>query len=183
MLVLRTCNADLTSHGGYQWPASGEASAPDWSPIAECGHGLHGLPWGEGDGGLLDWSDEAKWLVVDVPDETVVVIGRKVKFPRGNVVHCGTRESATSYLAANGGASRNIVGYTATAGDRGTATAGYGGTATAGECGLIQIAYWDDRAYCRRIKLGYIGEGGLLAGVNYRLDDHREFVAVGQVGA
>lgn len=42
VLVLRTCAADLTSYGGFQWPESGPVESPDWNPIAECGNGLHG---------------------------------------------------------------------------------------------------------------------------------------------
>jgi hypothetical protein len=75
--------------------------------------------------------------VVEVAETDIVEIpcdgsGPKVKFPRGVVVHCGGRESATRYLYERGGAGHAIVGGTATAGVRGTATAGYGGTATAG---------------------------------------------------
>ena len=39
VLVLRTVNADGTSHGGFRWPDSGAVEAPDWSPVAECGQG------------------------------------------------------------------------------------------------------------------------------------------------
>lgn len=48
-LVLRVCNADMTSHGGFRWPADGYVEAYDWKPKAECGNGLHGWLWGEGD--------------------------------------------------------------------------------------------------------------------------------------
>ena len=83
---------------------------------------------------------------------------------------CGTA------LAGNGG--------TALAGDRGTATAGECGTATAGECGTalagnggtIMIKHWDGDRH--RIVTGYIGEGGLLPNVKYKLsDDDKKFVA------
>ena len=127
VLVLRTCSADMTSYGGFTWPTSGPVEAPDWEPIAECGHGLHGLLWGEGDGSLLEWRDDTHWLVCRVEASVIVEIGRKVKFPRGEVVHCGDQKSATEFLLANGAIGRSIVG--------GTATAGYGGTATAGDSG------------------------------------------------
>ena len=42
-LVLRTCAADLTSYGGFQWPESGVAEAPDWNTHAAYGNGLHEL--------------------------------------------------------------------------------------------------------------------------------------------
>jgi hypothetical protein len=132
VLVLRTCNADMTSYGGFKWPESGPAECPDWSPEPECGNGLHGFLWGEGSGRLANWSADAKWLVVQVDGDCVVDLKGKVKFPRCDVIFCGGRLEATAYLAANGGQGRAIVGGTATAGDRGTATAGDYGTATAG---------------------------------------------------
>jgi hypothetical protein len=136
VLVLRTCAADLTSYGRFQWPESGPAECPDWDPTPECGHGLHGLLWGEGDGTCLDWSSaDAKWLVVSVDESSIVDLGGKVKFPRGTVVYCGDRVGSTNYIAANGGAGRKITGHTATAGDWGIATAGNWGTATAGDGG------------------------------------------------
>ncbi|MEO7327295.1 MAG: hypothetical protein ABI193_01870, partial [Minicystis sp.] len=91
VLVLRTCAADMSSHGGFRWPESGEVSAPDWKPKAECGHGLHGLVWGEGNGQLLSWERDAKWLVVEVEARAIVDLDGKGKFPCGTVVHCGTR--------------------------------------------------------------------------------------------
>jgi hypothetical protein len=141
-LVLRTCSADMTSHGGFRWPESGSVECSDWIPEPVCGYGLHGLLWGEGDGSLLDWASDAKWLVVEVDAGGVVDLKGKVKFPRGSVVHCGDRLSATAYLSERA-PGRAIVGGTATAGDHGTATAGdhgtatagYGGTATAGDRG------------------------------------------------
>ncbi len=30
VLVLRTCDKNLKSHNGFQWPESGEVSTPDW---------------------------------------------------------------------------------------------------------------------------------------------------------
>ncbi|WP_422932086.1 hypothetical protein [Singulisphaera sp. PoT] len=131
----------MTSHGGFKWPESGLCEAPDWEPTEECGHGLHGFLWGEGDGDLAIWDRDAKWLVVEVEAETVINLDGKVKFPRGNVVFCGDRLGATTYLAENGGQGKAIVGGTATAGYRGTATAGYRGTATAGSYGTATAGY------------------------------------------
>ena len=169
MLVLRTCNADLTSHGRFKWPASGPVSAPDWNGQPDCGGGLHGLPWGEGDGELLNWDESSKWLVVEVAD-TCLCFERKCKFPRGIVVYSGDRLGATAYLAANGGFGRAIVGGLITAGD--------GGTATAGDRGTLIIRRWDYSADRWRISIGYIGEDGLLAGVKYRLTDAGRFELV-----
>ncbi len=135
VLVLRTCDANRHSYGGFQWPESGEVAAPDWDSEPQCGAGLHGLLWGCGNAKLLDWSDNAVWLVVEVAATTIVDLDGKVKFPRGNVVYFGDRCGATTYLAEHGGAGRPIVGVAVTAGYAGTATAGYAGTATAGDEG------------------------------------------------
>jgi hypothetical protein len=147
--VLRTCAADMTAHGGFRWPEAGPVEAPDWRDDGECGGGLHGLLRGEGNGGLLDWSPDARWLVVRVLASDVRDLVGKVKFPRGEVVHCGDRLSATAAIAALhpevraivGGTATAGYGGTATAGDLGTATAGYGGTATAGDLGTATAGY------------------------------------------
>jgi hypothetical protein len=131
----------MTSHNRFLWPESGEVSAPDWSEEACCGFGLHGLLKGEGDGDLLNWKPDAKWLVVAVQESEVVDLGGdKVKFPRCRVVYTGDRFTATAIIAVHHPGSV-IVGGTATAGDRGTATAGYGGTATAGDRGTATAGY------------------------------------------
>ena len=81
-LVLRTCNSEMTSHGGFEWPESGPVSCDDWDPTPRCGGGLHGLLWGEGNGMLLSWDSDARWLVVKVKTCDVVSIDdEKVKFP------------------------------------------------------------------------------------------------------
>lgn len=143
VLIMRTCDKNMRSHGGFQWPQSGPVVAPDWQPTEECGNGLHGFLWGEGNGELADWSETAIWLVAKVDAATVIDLDGKVKFPSADVVYCGDLHGAAEYIAANGGAGRKIIGGTATAGyagtatagDRGTATAGYRGTATAGDRG------------------------------------------------
>lgn len=50
-------------------------------------------------------------------------------------------------------------------------------TACAGEGGIIAIAYLDVDGR-QRLKVGYVGEGGIEAGVTYRLDDDAEFEVV-----
>jgi hypothetical protein len=139
VLVLRTCLADMRSPSsdanGFIWPRSGPVECNDWQPTKTCGNGLHGVLWGEGDGGSpWVWDDTGVWLIVEVDASDVIELGGKVKFPRGVVVFSGPRLEATTMLGrlAPG---RAIVGVTATAGDRGTATAGYRGTATAGDSG------------------------------------------------
>src|ERR1700690_4396926 len=137
VLVLRTCGANMTSKNGFKWPEKGAVECHDWLPTAECGNGLHGFLWGEGDGGLANWAADAKWLVVSVLEKEIVLIDRKVKFPRGNVVFCGGRKEATDYIAARlpPGRTPAIVGHFAVSGDRGTSNSGVGGTSTSGHGG------------------------------------------------
>jgi len=198
-LVLRTCAPDMRSHGGFVWPESGPVACTDWDPTPKCGGGLHGLAWGEGEGSLLRWDSDSRWLVVEVPTESLVDLGGKVKFQAGDVCYCGGREGAIAVLDTRPEtAGRTVVGAirtagyggTATAGYRGTATAGYGGTATAGDCGTatagdygtatagdrgtIVIARSDTRRL--RLVVGYVGEAGIEPGVSYRLDVAGVFV-------
>ncbi len=182
VLILRTCNPDLSSPApqanGFRWPESGPVECADWDPKPHSGHGLHGWLWGEGKGHLGPWDPEAKWLVAEVPAETIVDLGGKVKFPRANVVHCGDRLSATAYLAARA-PGRVIIGGTATAGDRGTATAGhsgtatagYSGTATAGYSGILAVKWWDPKTLRYRLAVGYPGEDGIESGKPYCVQD------------
>jgi hypothetical protein len=155
-LVLRCCGPDMSSQNGFVWPgAGGDAVAPDWSPVAECGAGLHGWLYGQGDHGCSDYymNAGAKWLDVEVEESSIVMLGGKCKFPRGTVRFVGEKHEAAAYLIANepraatvavigahlvcGDEQSVIVGAlgTATAGYSGTATAGYSGTATAGDSG------------------------------------------------
>ena len=131
-LCLRTNNEDMTSYNGFRWPDSGHVTAPDWQPTPECGNGLHGLLWGDGDASLLNWDATAKWLVVEIDADSAINLDGKVKFPNCVVVHVGNRHSAATFIAPFVPPGTKVIGGTATAGDDGTATAGIGGTATAG---------------------------------------------------
>ena len=133
--ILRTCNENLTSYNGFQWPSHGYVEAPDWDPAAECGKGLHGLLWGQGGGDLLDWSTSANWLVVRV-DGPVTDLGQKVKFQAGYVEFCGNRKNATDFIISKGADPANVAGAFVTVGDNQTAATGYRGTATAGFKGI-----------------------------------------------
>lgn len=115
-LVLRTCRINMTVYNGFLWPDSGEVSAPDWKPSSKCGNGLHGLLWGEGDSSLLDWDDDAKWVVCSVDSELIVSLGNKVKFPKCEVVHVGDQVTATNFIRDRGGRDRAITGLTVSEG-------------------------------------------------------------------
>ena len=163
-LVLRTCDANLQSYNGFQWPESGPVECPDYQPTSECGYGLHGLLWGEGDGSLLNWDQSAKWLVVRVAvDAELIDLEGKVKFRRGEVVHCGDRLSATGYLIERLTRAASVVGAIMTAGDAGTATAGY--------AGVLQLSFYDSAAGRRRIVTLYVGEDGILPNQSYCLGE------------
>ena len=148
--MMKTVNADGTSYNGFVWPleVGAKVVAPDWNDDAKCGGGLHGLHNGIGSGALLDWSDDAVWIVASVKKAEIVDLGGKIKVPRCKIVHVGNRESATRFLS-DAGIVGPIVGGTATAGyegtatagDKGTATAGYEGTATAGKWGTATAGY------------------------------------------
>lgn len=185
--LLRTCNADMSAYSGFLWPESGPVAAPDWSPAVICGYGLHGLLLGEGDGSLLSWAPDAKWLVVEVEAATVVQLDGKVKVPRGRVVYCGERGGAIEFLSKVGGNGAKMVGGQATAsgyggqatasGARGQATASgrhglaIGERVASGESGTIILRYWDGTAERYRFKVGYVGEEGIEAYFWYSLDN------------
>jgi len=132
VLVLRTCNNDLTSYGGFQWKESGIVEAPDFIKNNECGNGLHGFLWGEGDGDLANWMLDAKWLVVKVNKEDIVYFecNDKVKFPKCKVVFCGNRKDATDYIIQNGAKGKNVIGACVSSGHRGIASSAYFGHST-----------------------------------------------------
>jgi hypothetical protein len=136
--ILRTCNADMTSRCEFKWPEAGVVEAPDWKPTTDCGCGLHGFLWGEGDGTLASWDIDAKWIVARVTEW--IDLGGKVKFPRAEVVFVGDRKAATDEIIRLG-ARGAVIGATVTAGYRGTATAGDEGTATAGDEGTATAGY------------------------------------------
>ena len=168
--ILRCCDKDLRSHGGFQWPGQGLVEASDWNPKAECGQGLHGWLWGEGDvsaSGSTHEDPESIWIVARVMQSEIVELGGKVKFPRAWVEFVGTREAAVDRMCELAGSGRAIIYSTATAGYAGTATAGDAGTATAGDAGLVAIRWWDDAAERCRLAVGYVGEDGIEPNVSY----------------
>lgn len=144
VLCLRTCNPDMTSQAGFLWPREGgTVEADDWHPRRQCGNGLHGLLWGEGEGYLLHSRPYAMWLVFEAEAEAVVSLGNQVKVPRATVVKVGSQQEVTAWLAERA-PGRAVVGAhieargnaTIRVGDRGTAVVGDRGTAVAGDQGI-----------------------------------------------
>ncbi len=163
--MLRTCDSKMRAYGGFLWPKSGPVSAPDWKPTEECGQGLHGLLMGVGDTSHLNFGADAKWLVVEIDPSTVIDLRGKVKVPSGIVVYCGDRNGAITFLVANGGDASKVP-FHRQDGDNGcTLTGGYGST--------LVVRYWDASASRYRLAVGEIVEGGLKAGISYRVVDGR----------
>jgi len=163
--MLRTCDKEMQGASKrlkegrsidatpFQWPKEGPVSADDWDSRPVCGGGLHGLLWGAGSSNLLNWDSEALWLVVGV-DEWIEIDEEKVKVPSGDVVFCGNMRGASDLLVALGADPGKCIGS----------------VATAGHGGCISIWYYHQKRerYCLRI--GYIGEDGLVAGQLYRIE-------------
>jgi hypothetical protein len=142
--ILKTVKADGSAYGDFVWPLETGATvaAPDWDSTPVCGGGLHGLLNGIGNGGLLDWSNDAVWIVAKVPKKAQMVdLGNKVKVDRCKIVHVGNQKTAMNFLVDNG-CSGAIVGLTTSVGNHGTATAGDWGTATAGDWGTATAGDW-----------------------------------------
>ena len=137
-LVLRACREDMSSKNGFMWPTSGVVECPDWDSVPECGNGLHGWLYGHGDGNVSDyWSKNDKWLVVSVETYSIIELNGKVKFPKGEVLFCGDRKSATDFLMEHEPRSKDqpVISAFITVSDNQTATTGYNGTSTSGDYG------------------------------------------------
>jgi len=187
--MLRTCNSDMTSRGGFRWKKRGYVEAPDWSDKAECGNGLHGLLWGCGDAGYCDISPEAIWLVCMIDMRTVVDLGGKIKVPYCSVVFARDRDSAVSKIIGLGAQDKSVVFARKIGGNFSVLTGGYGSTLTGGDYSVLtgrddsvlnggygstlSIRYYDGYRY--RIAIGYVGEG-LKAGVAYKLGNNGKFI-------
>ncbi len=139
VLVLRTCAEDGSSHNGFKWPLSGPVEAKDWKPTKECGDGLHGWLWGHGDWSLKNKAEKIHWLVVEVEQASLIDLGGKVKYPKGNVIaNFGHWADAMAFIRARrpAGEATNVAtgdyGHASATGDSGHATAtGYSGHASA----------------------------------------------------
>ena len=190
MKFLKSLPANRKAYNGFEWPAEVGVivEAPDWTPAAMCGGGLHGLIDGRGNVGLLRLDKDAIWYAFEsvdaegnVSDDDAVAIDcDKGKCRRAIIRAVGTREQATSWLVAAG--CTGVHFGTATAGDEGTATAGDGGTATAGNYGtatagyrgILIIHWWNgDRS---NPSVAKVGNDGIMPNVAYRLDGDGKFI-------
>ncbi len=192
-LILRTCAEDGGSHGGFVWPlkVGSVVTCPDWKPKAECGNGLHGLLWGAGDGGLLNWDASAKWLICEITLSKAVTLGGKCKFPECKILFVGDRKGATDYLLPRVTHKENVVGAFLQCGDSESIAGGYGATVSGGDSATVsggygaelRIKYYDNKADRYRTALAYVGEKSIKANTAYRLNDKHEFVEAKATGA
>jgi hypothetical protein len=131
--ILR-CNAsDLTSNNKFQWVSNGAVEAPDWQPTEECGNGLHGWLWGEGEHTVsYHWDNQkAVWLVAAVWLTDVIDLEGKVKFPRAWVVYSGNRDEATREIVKLG-SKKPVMFVNLTAGDNESLVGGFQARLTGG---------------------------------------------------
>ena len=141
ILVLRTCGEGGKSYGGFVWPTSGDVEAPDWQYTDDCGHGLHGLPWGVGGTGYLTWNSKANngWVAIVSTAAGGYQHGTggmrgKCKFRRAKVVLSNaTREECVALIMQHAPQLSAVNWATQTAGNASTQTAGYESTQTAGD--------------------------------------------------
>ena len=96
-LILRNCDSEGRSRNDFQWNLTigGITEAPDWKPTKECGNGLHGFLWGEGDSRLTTWPD-ALWLVCEIGD--YIDLKDKVKFQRATTLFVGSLQEAAKFM-------------------------------------------------------------------------------------
>jgi len=202
--ILRTCNADMTSYGGFVWPEYGPVQAPNWTPrLAQCGNGLHGLLWGQGDRSLLSSNADAKWLVAAIPARETVNASGKHVFPRAFVVYCGDCAEAnlliaqlfiesTEFQSRLTSTVRDGVIHKSVLGDSGQASVRgkYGQASVRGKYGVALVngnngkakavdgtivLTWVDRSVKHtRIVVGYVGENGIKPDTWYRLNGAHE---------
>jgi hypothetical protein len=139
-LLLKTVNADMTAHGDFVWPRSGEVLSDKWNPDPVCGDGLHGALHGCGDGSMFNWSDDAVWIVFEAIGEVVEFDG-KAKCSAGNVLYAGDRKTATDLIMAECG-SVPCIGAFIVGGDRSTVSGGDWATVSGGDWATVSGGDW-----------------------------------------
>ena len=190
VLVLRTCNADGSSYGGFMWPleVGAIATAPDWNPSSECGGGLHGWMWGCGDWSLKAQSSEIRWIVLEVAKSSIVDLGGKVKFPTCKIVSIHADwAGAMAVIRRIGGlkfeaSATGRYGHASATGDAGHASAtGHAGHASAtGRYGHASATGYDGHASAGQNGRSRSAEGGIISILWH--DGKRPRIAVGYIG-
>jgi hypothetical protein len=152
VLIVKCVNADLTSHGGFVWPESGEVTTPTWSPEPTCeSGGLFGWAWGLGMGGGKNPDYSGRWIVFAAAPGHVVDLGEKCKAgPTARVVYCGTWYGALSVVRDGQRrwiehASRGAAAATGPSGAA-AATGPSGAAAATGSSGAAAATGWSGAA-------------------------------------
>ena len=153
-----------------------------WDPSPECGNGLHGFQYGEGDSSLADWSDSAQWIVF-AGDIIVKIDDQKVKTNKATILHIGQGDNAFDRMTDchNFMRKHNMLGNRAfystntggdnstnTGWDNSTNTGGYSSTFSTGDLSSF-TGNWYDGTRNRR-KTFYSGED-YEAGKQYRFEN------------
>jgi len=147
VLVMKCVGPNGESYGSLIWPTKVGVvvEAPDWSPSASCGNGLHGWLWGLGDlnaAGAMATTDDAAWMALAVIETDLVDLGGKVKFPRCRIAAVGDKTGIANVIAAHRPANTPAPMFAqAAAGSRGQAAAGDAGQAAAGYAGQAAAGY------------------------------------------
>jgi hypothetical protein len=196
VLIVKCVDRDGRACSGFQHPMTvGETvEAPDWTPMNECGGGIHGWPWGLGlgDGKEPDYRD-GLWLVYGVKADIVGKLegGSKCKFRAGTLRYAGQWVGALAFTLAGRLAwiEHAARGAASATGDSGAASAdglctaamvtGLFGRAKAGEFGCIALAWWNAKESRAEMRCACTGAGqALKADTWYTLDDAGEFTEV-----
>jgi len=143
VLVVRTCNADMTSYNGFVWPKSGVVEAKDFKDNKECGNGLHGWLWSVGDYSNRIGDHDRTWLVVEVEASQIIQLKNKVKFRSGEVIYCGSWWQAFEIVRSRRPSQKlessatGRLGHASATGDYGhaSATGDYGHASATGDYG------------------------------------------------
>ena len=184
VLILRCCDKDGTSHGGFKWPlkVGSVVEAPDWNPEPICGGGLHGWPWGIGMGGGKEPQFDGAWLVVGALPTDVVDLPGKCKARAVTVRFVGDWQSATAFIlagqiawvqhAARGAASATgWRGAASATGERGAGMSiGPHGRVMGADGNALFLVYRDeDSGAIEHAWSGIVGQNGILPNVWYTL--------------
>ncbi len=95
ILVLRVCNSNGKSYGGFQWPLEVGTilESTDWNDDIYLGGGFIGLPRGEGNPHYIHSELNTQWVLLAV-DTTKY----NCNFKSGRIVYIGTKEEALDII-------------------------------------------------------------------------------------
>ncbi len=182
--VICTCNADFTStiydctftsesDYNFNWPALGKFHFSHFNANKnKYGAGLLGFLNGCGNGALASWADDAQWLLVAVPTNTIIEVGVNVKFPKGEVIFSSQDRFAviaelerlnpeTRHMPVIGAYRVSMLkGANVLTGDFGTSTSGNEGTSTSGNDGT-SVSGRKGSSTSRDNGISTTGDGGI----------------------